>query len=236
MPSDLVALRADAARLARTAFQSVPANSADVSLLRRLSDANAFAAVCASAASLDVFPMRVPVDALLPLANLFSSVGRERQIAGRLNLALARFIRALDLIRVLRGFRQVSEIEKAAYWSMSRAAQVVGELAAGKKISLGSLLDDFDSNMNAYRDLLGAGDYKAPRAIAAIAMVSEAISNSNGSSYTKSLLDELASRSFEIEPMDDGARRRFRAQMSSLVGQLELADENATAGWRWSTN
>ena len=227
----------DASEKAAHAFRSVPPNSTDARLLGNLSDANALATAAASPSCASDFPNRVSIGALLPLANLMGSAGREREAAGQDDLALDRFMHGLKVLQQLRAHRAMTSIPKAAYWLMSRAASAVGRLAAEKQLTLLQMLRDFDSNVELYLPLLGDGDVHAPRAFAAVAQVRHALAASETSDYPERLGAELTHLLGELEPDTSNARTRFRREVDAILAGITAATaETRPPGFRWSAN
>lgn len=220
---------------ARLAFKRVPANSSDAEVLGRLSDANAAVVAAMSADCGRGFPGRISIDGLLGLVNLFGSVGRELEASGQRELALARYMRSLKLMKTLVGYRRVPEVEKAAYWSMSRAATVVGQLAAEKAMSLHEMLADYDENLKVYDDLLGdEGDPSVPRVFAALGQARWALHNDANPRYGSVLVRELQDLAPVIEPRNRDAAKRFRLQLDALLTEVFEPGQDDEAGFRWS--
>ena len=97
--------------------------------------------------------------ALLWVANLSGSVGRELEAQHSDDEALDRYVLGLRVLMMLKARQPWYPLDKAAYWLMSRAATVVGELAAQRGMQLSHMIDTFNSNMAPFAELAERAQY-----------------------------------------------------------------------------
>jgi len=199
--------------------RNLSANSTDLDKLGDLSEANALVVAAASPGDLTA---EVAVDGLLPLANLFGSVGRELEARGEPDAALDRYLRGLRLLVTLRVHRPWYSVSKVSYWLMARLGSIVGRLAAERPIGLRDMLVAFDSNMEPLLGLLGDGDTRAPRAFAALAYARRFLALYSGPSEAESLRHELTTLTSELEPRQGPAKERFDGELQTIFAQLEV--------------
>ncbi len=148
---------------------------------------------------------------------------------------MARYMRSLKIMKTLVGYRRIPEVEKAAYWSMSRAATVVGQLAAERTMSLHEMLADYDVNLKVYDDLLGdEGDPSVTRAFAALGQARWALHHEENPTYGSTLVHELENLASEIEARNPDAAKRFRLQLDALLTEVFEPLDGVEAEFRWS--
>ena len=225
-----------AQRKAKQASQLLTPGSRDSDALRKLSDANAFVVAAASAPEIERFPQELPVKGLIPLANLYGSLGREHEARERLEDALQRYLSGLYTLTTYRVYRPWNEVVgKITFWLMLRAATVVGVLAAHKGLKILDALKVLGTNMEPFMPLLGdEGDFQVPRSACALAYARQRLSQMSWDADVAGLKEEINAVALEVEPMAPLSKVRFSNDLQSVLAQIDLRLRNTRPVFHWS--
>ncbi len=228
-------IREYALETAREISRKVPSDSRDLDLLARLSDANAFVVASYSASGTEQFPREVPVDALLPLANLYGSLGREHEARTQLDEALEHYIAGLSTLITLHMHRPWFTIDKVTFWLMLRVAGAVGYLAAGKGMSARQTLSVFDNNMERFLPLLGNGDVDVHRGAGLVIYARRKVALGIDRAEISVIREELFQLAGGLTFHGPGSAERFYRDFEAIIGQMDQmqSDSNQPA-FRWS--
>ena len=225
-----------ASRAVRRVSKELSPGSRDIGALRALSDANAavVAAVCVS--SLDSFPHELTVEALVPLTNLYGSIGRELEAGNKYDEALERCLSGLSTLSIYRTYRPWNPVvDKIAFWLILRAATVVGVLAAQKGFHIPDMLDVFDSNMEPFVVLLGDGDFQVPRSASVLSYARQRMTQKTSALEMQRMRDELREIALIVEPRAPAGKSRFSIDLGAILAQIDLRTSNSSRpAFRWS--
>ncbi len=229
------AIRQHALETVRKISRKVPSDSRDLDLLAQLSDANAVVVATYSASGTEQFPREVPVDALLPLANLYGSLGREHEARTQFDEALERYIAGLGILTTLRMHRPWFTVDKVAFWLMLRTAGSVGYLAAGKGMSARQTLMVFGNNMERFFPLLGGGDVTVHRGACLVAYARRKVALGIDREEIDVLREELSQLAGGLEFYWPDSAARFYRDFEAIIGQMDqLQSDSNLPAFSWS--
>lgn len=215
----------------RRASKEVPPGWDDREALERLSDANAVV-VAAAAASLENFPKELSVEALMPLSDLFGSIGREHEASGKHEDALERYVLGLRILITLQAHRPYFRLNKIVFWLSSRVAGVVGHLAAEKAIGPRDTLIIFDKNMEQFVRLFEDVDFEVPRSMCLVAYARHTLQL--GRERVQLLREELLSEAERVRPQDQSHKARLTRELDAILAQAAQIMVNAhEPAFRW---
>ncbi len=208
-------------RAAATASDASNRRPSDLNLIESLIMSNAD---YAAAASIDVasFPDQTTVLGLLAIANLETALGRAADLGGDREAALQHFMSALAMLQRFRAHARMSTLDSAIYGVASRAATVVGELAADRGLTIADLLRRLDENIiTPYARLMSTGELSGPRAFAVVALLRRALSVAP--EYLAARREEMRRLQATLTPVDERAAKRFRMDIAAILREAETA-------------